>query len=90
MHFLLRTFRYLLAVEEETVSVIFPGDNSTKSYKIVWVELLSEDQVPFTSYEDVVAAEKVRASYSTPHGNINYAEAVIVQEPGKYVYLVQA
>ena len=63
------------------MSVIFPGSNPPKN---VGRASFRRSNTVYT-YEDVLAAEKVRDPYLTPDGSINYAEAVIVQEPGKCV-----
>ena len=73
-----------LLVENATVTVYFPEDGDSSRYDIMWIELLKLNQTPFSSYEEVLEAEKVMAPYSIPGtSGISYAEAIVIKKQGK-------
>ena len=47
---------------------------SHKTYEILWVELLTNERLPFLSYEDVLNEDEFLSPYQTDKG-VDYARA---------------
>ena len=69
-------------VEEQTVCVKFVEDEGSETYDIQWVELLSEDNIPFISFEELNSDDSFLAPYLLTNGQTAYAPAVLVTGTG--------